>query len=94
MMFPSFTIKLDVWPQSCLTSNNVLTILLESEWCAIRSWSAACDMTFGQDLRLIWLCSRRRKAIARSYAALRNSSGVQPRRMKSCIRRFVIKTGA
>ena len=28
---------------------NVLTLLLESERCAIRSWSEICDMTFGKD---------------------------------------------
>jgi len=28
---------------------NILTLLIESELCAIRSWSAVCDMTFGKE---------------------------------------------
>jgi hypothetical protein len=37
---------------------NILTLLLESERCAIRSWSAVCDMTFGKDPRTYALASR------------------------------------
>ena len=33
------------------TAVNILTLLLESERCAVRSWSAVCDMTFGKDPR-------------------------------------------
>lgn len=28
---------------------NILTLLMESERCAIRSWSAVCDVTLGKD---------------------------------------------
>ena len=37
---------------------NILTLLLESERCAIRSWSAVCDVTFGKDPRTYDLASR------------------------------------
>lgn len=37
---------------------NILTVLLESERCAIRSWTAVCDMTFGKDPRTYDLASR------------------------------------
>ena len=37
---------------------NILTLLLESERCAIRSWSAVCDITFGKDPRTYDLASR------------------------------------
>jgi ferritin-like protein len=30
---------------------NILTLLMEFERCAIRSWNAVCDMTFGKDPR-------------------------------------------
>src|ERR1700736_5936262 len=30
---------------------NILTLLMESERCAIRSWSEVCDVTFGKDPR-------------------------------------------
>jgi len=37
---------------------NILTLLLESERCAIRSWSEVCDMTFGKDPRTYDMASR------------------------------------
>src|SRR3989454_6401652 len=37
---------------------NILTLLMESERCAIRSWSAVCDMTFGKDPRTYDMASR------------------------------------
>ncbi|HYL12092.1 MAG TPA: DNA protection during starvation protein [Terriglobales bacterium] len=37
---------------------NILTLLMESERCAIRSWSAICDMTFGKDPRTYDMASR------------------------------------
>jgi ferritin-like protein len=37
---------------------NILTVLLESERCAIRSWSAVCDMTFGKDPRTYDMAAR------------------------------------
>src|SRR6202163_4392650 len=37
---------------------NILTLLLESERCAIRSWSAGCDLTFGKDRMRYDLASR------------------------------------
>lgn len=33
------------------TPEAILEVLLEAERCAIRSWSAICDLTFGKDLR-------------------------------------------
>ena len=40
------------------TAVNILTLLLESERCAIRSWSAICDMTFGKDPRTYDMAAR------------------------------------
>jgi ferritin-like protein len=40
------------------TAVNILTLLLESERCAIRSWIEICDMTFGRDPRTYDLASR------------------------------------
>ena len=40
------------------TATNILTLLLESERCAIRSWTEVCDMTFGKDPRTYDLASR------------------------------------
>src|SRR4029077_11425034 len=37
---------------------NILTLLMESERCAIRSWSAVCDMTFGKDPRTYDMAAR------------------------------------
>src|ERR1041385_9063827 len=33
------------------TPANILTVLLEAERCAIRTWSEICDLTFGKDPR-------------------------------------------
>jgi ferritin-like protein len=40
------------------TAVNILTLLLESERCAIRSWIEICDMTYGKDPRTYDLASR------------------------------------
>jgi ferritin-like protein len=40
------------------TAVNILTLLLESERCAIRSWIEICDMTFGKDPRTYDMASR------------------------------------
>lgn len=40
------------------TATNILTLLLESERCAIRSWIAICDMTFAKDPRTYDLAAR------------------------------------
>lgn len=37
---------------------NILTLLLESERCAIRSWAEVCDMTYGKDPRTYDMASR------------------------------------
>ena len=37
---------------------DILTLLLESERCAIRSWIEICDMTFGKDPRTYDMASR------------------------------------
>src|ERR1017187_2577625 len=37
---------------------NILTLLMESERCAIRSWSEVCDMTFGKDPRTYDMAAR------------------------------------
>ncbi len=40
------------------TAANVLTVLLEAERCAIRTWSEICDLTFGKDPRTYDMASR------------------------------------
>jgi len=40
------------------TADAILELLLESERCAIRSWTEVCDMTFGKDPRTYDLASR------------------------------------
>lgn len=40
------------------TAANILTVLLEAERCAIRTWSEVCDLTFGKDPRTYDLASR------------------------------------
>ncbi|MGH9609851.1 MAG: ferritin-like domain-containing protein, partial [Bryobacteraceae bacterium] len=40
------------------TAVNILIVLLESERCAIRSWTAVCDMTFGKDPRTYDMAAR------------------------------------
>jgi ferritin-like protein len=40
------------------TTVNILTLLLESERCAIRSWIEICDLTFGKDPRTYDMASR------------------------------------
>lgn len=40
------------------TAANILTLLLESERCAIRSWTEICDITFGKDPRTYDLAQR------------------------------------
>ena len=40
------------------TPVNILTVLLEAERCAIRTWSEVCDMTFGKDPRTYDMASR------------------------------------
>src|ERR671937_428289 len=37
---------------------NILTVLLEAERCAIRTWSEVCDLTFGKDPRTYDMASR------------------------------------
>lgn len=40
------------------TPANVLTVLLEAERCAIRTWNEVCDLTLGKDPRTYELASR------------------------------------
>src|SRR5579884_128790 len=40
------------------TAANILTVLLEAERCAIRTWSEVCDLTFGKDPRTYELAMR------------------------------------
>jgi hypothetical protein len=40
------------------TAANILTVLLEAERCAIRTWSEVCDLTFGKDPRTYDMASR------------------------------------
>src|SRR6201997_3592419 len=40
------------------TAAAILTVLLEAERCAIRTWSEVCDMTFGKDPRTYDMASR------------------------------------
>ncbi|MDQ4144381.1 MAG: DNA protection protein DPS [Actinomycetota bacterium] len=39
-------------------AEDILTVLLEAERCAIRTWSEICDLTFGKDFRTYDLASR------------------------------------
>ena len=40
------------------TAVNILTVLLEAERCAIRTWNEVCDMTFGKDPRTYDMAAR------------------------------------
>jgi ferritin-like protein len=40
------------------TAANILTVLLEAERCAVRTWSEVCDLTFGKDPRTYDMASR------------------------------------
>jgi ferritin-like protein len=40
------------------TAVNILTVLLEAERCAIRTWSEVCDLTFGKDPRTYDMAAR------------------------------------
>jgi ferritin-like protein len=40
------------------TQVNILTVLLEAERCAIRTWNEVCDVTFGKDPRTYDIASR------------------------------------
>jgi len=40
------------------TAVEILTVLLEAERCAIRTWSEVCDLTFGKDPRTYDMASR------------------------------------
>jgi len=37
---------------------NILTVLLEAERCAVRTWSEVCDLTFGKDPRTYDMAAR------------------------------------
>ena len=40
------------------TAANILTVLLEAERCAVRTWSEVCDLTFGKDPRTYDMAAR------------------------------------
>jgi ferritin-like protein len=40
------------------SATNILTVLLEAERCAIRTWSEVCDLTFGKDPRTYDMAAR------------------------------------
>ena len=40
------------------TPTSILTVLLEAERCAVRTWNEVCDMTFGKDPRTYDMASR------------------------------------
>ncbi len=40
------------------TAENILTVLLEAERCAIRTWNEVCDLTFGKDPRTYDIAAR------------------------------------
>src|SRR6266436_8254911 len=40
------------------TATSILTVLLEAERCAIRTWSEVCDLTFGKDPRTYDMAAR------------------------------------
>src|SRR5207248_10533446 len=48
----------DAYLPSDPTATNILTVLLEAERCAIRTWSEVCDVTLGKDFRTYDMASR------------------------------------
>jgi ferritin-like protein len=50
--------KVDEIQQKGYKAADILTILLEAERCAIRTWSEVCDLTFGKDPRTYDMASR------------------------------------
>lgn len=40
------------------TAENILTVLLEAERCAVRTWNEICDLTFGKDPRTYDMAQR------------------------------------
>src|SRR5436853_3018599 len=48
----------DAYLPSDPTPTNILTVLLEAERCAIRTWSEICDLTFGKDPRTYDMAAR------------------------------------
>lgn len=48
----------DAYLPASPTPANILTVLLEAERCAIRTWSEICDLTFGKDPRTYDMASR------------------------------------
>ncbi len=48
----------DAYLPDDLTPANILTVLLEAERCAIRTWSEVCDLTLGKDPRTYDIASR------------------------------------
>src|ERR687883_382931 len=48
----------DAYLPSNPTAAEILTVLLEAERCAIRTWSEVCDLTFGKDFRTYDMASR------------------------------------
>lgn len=40
------------------TAEKILTVLLEAERCAVRTWNEVCDLTFGKDPRTYDMASR------------------------------------
>jgi ferritin-like protein len=50
--------KVEEVQQKGYKAADILTILLEAERCAIRTWSEVCDLTFGKDPRTYDMASR------------------------------------
>src|SRR6266550_1266625 len=48
----------DAYLPSNPTAAEILTVLLEAERCAIRTWSEVCDLTFGKDPRTYDMAAR------------------------------------
>ena len=48
----------DAYLPSKPTAANILTVLLEAERCAIRTWNEICDLTFGKDPRTYDMAQR------------------------------------
>src|SRR5579885_2513834 len=48
----------DAFVPSDPSATNILTVLLEAERCAIRTWSEICELTFGKDPRTYDMAAR------------------------------------
>ena len=68
------------------TAVNILTLLLESERCAIRSWIEICDMTFGKDPRTYDMAAAHSERRNRARSLVHRTAGARARRQEHPLR--------